>query len=176
MNSNHLPVVDYICRATTRSIGWHEEMCPLLFAAQFDINQDFNRCGKHSAAQALAAVFQPMMVIFILYYLDTRISTDDPMPPWMVLFGIYYNENGIVIRGHYPSFQPPMESHPDICSGWIATSSIVETVHRWALLGSPHRRGPLISTLNRIQGHCLHVLERLKAWEGYEPACRLLMA
>jgi hypothetical protein len=174
--ANSSPVVDYVCRATSHSIGWHEKMRPVLFAAQFDPHEDYYRQDKQSAAWRLASVFQPMMTMFILYFLDTRICTDDAMPPWMVLFGIYYNESGMIIRAHSPCFQPSVDSRPGIHSGWRATSLVVEADYRWAMLEMPHRRGPLLSTLNRIQGHCVHVLERLKAWGGYERACQLLTA
>jgi hypothetical protein len=118
-----------------------------------------------------------MMVIFILYYLDTRVSTDDPMPPWMILFGIHYNENGVVVRSHSPCFLPSLPSGFGVTGGnWRATSSVVNAGHDWDLYKLPLHRGPLLNTLNRIQGHCAYVLDRLRAWEGYERACQLLMA
>jgi hypothetical protein len=169
------PNIDYICRATPQSIEWRADMCPVLFAAQHDPDVDHLR-DQCSAARKLASVFHPMMAIFILYYLDTRLSTDDPMPPWMVLFGIQYNESGVIIRLHSPRFQPSLPTPFGSKSGsWRAASSVVNPRHQWDMLGLPCYRGPLLTTLNRIQGHCAYVLDRLKAWEGYERACQLLV-
>jgi len=176
MKDQPLSTVDYICRATPQSIGWREDMCPVLFSAQYDPHPLSFQRDPHSVTGKLASVFQPTMAILILYYLDTRISTDDPMPPWMILFGIHYNESGFVIRQHSPHFQPSTPFSFDAeRGGWRANSSIIHDDHRWDLLKLPQHRGALLATLNRIQGHCAHVLHFLKAWDGYERACQLLM-
>jgi hypothetical protein len=170
-----LPIVDYICRATPQSIGWREDMCPVLFASQYDGHPNSYQCGPDSVAGKLASVFQPTMAILILYYLDTRISTDDPMPAWMILFGIHYDESGFVIRQHSPHFQPSTPFSSNATGGWRANSSVINSSHRWDLLKLPEHRGALLTTLNRVQGHCAHVLHCLKTWDGYERACQLLM-
>jgi hypothetical protein len=42
------------------------------------------------------------LIILILFYLDTRKSTDDPAPWWLFIPGIDYTENGFIVAAHYP--------------------------------------------------------------------------
>jgi hypothetical protein len=150
-------------------------MCPLLFAAHFNSGQEHSLYERDLANWELAETFQPMMTLFILYYLDTRTSTSDPFPSWMVLFGMVYTESGVIVRGHSPCFQPQTNGPPDIGEelGWRATSWDVYEDECNTLLRPPNRR-PLFSILNRIQRHSKQVFECLKAWEGYGRACQLL--
>jgi hypothetical protein len=176
MQNGGASVVSYTCRANPRYMGWREDMCPLLFAAQFNPRTRLQSVELDAATWTLTEAFRPMMSLFILYYLDTRASPSEPLPFWMVLFGIVYNEDGAVVRGHCPCFRPRtnglQEDREEV--GWRARSWAVDTFHCEALAGSPSARGPLLFILNRIQGHCKLVLERLKAWEGYCDACQLL--
>jgi hypothetical protein len=176
MQNGGTPVVSYTCRANPRYMGWREDMCPLLFAAQFNPREHLHSGELDAAIWTLTEAFRPMMTLFILYYLDTRASPSEPFPFWMVLFGIVYNEDGMVVRGHIPCFQPRTNGLREDSEelGWRARSWMVETSYSDALAYPPFHRGPLLSTPNPIQGHYRLVLERLKAWEGYGRACQLL--
>ncbi|KIM27706.1 hypothetical protein M408DRAFT_24354 [Serendipita vermifera MAFF 305830] len=168
------PIIDYICRATPEAMGWQEDMCPVLFVAQscpsrvrnwpFDSRPDTSK---------IAAAFQPMISLFILYYLDTRITVDDPIPRWMILFGATYSESEVQIWAHYPwllvkSGEEGREEE------WCALSRKSQSYDFEVWRGHPTERGVLLGGLNRIQGHCKYVMHQLKAWEGYDRACKLL--
>jgi hypothetical protein len=163
--------LDYSCRVSSAEMGWPPELCPLLFAAQYKAN-DHAR-----AKRILASAFHPMMILLILYYLDTRNSVEDPLPSWMVLFGVVYDERGISIHAHHPE----IVDRPHYQSGstervWGARSRQLgkpyEEFWEWSL----GRRPKMLATLCRIQGHCRYVLDRLKSWQGYRQACSQFLA
>jgi hypothetical protein len=169
-------VITYTCRAAPQYLGWREDMCPLLFAAQFSASEAFRRPGLDLAIWKLDQAFQPTMALLTLYYLDTRLSPSDPLPSWMVLFGLVYTESSVYIRGHCPHLRNDTQDVRNIAETpwWTATSWDVES-HKEMLLFAPKFRGRLLCTLCDIQRHCKLVLEHLKAWEGYGRACRLLV-
>jgi hypothetical protein len=156
-------IVDYICRAKISNGSPFEEIPLLLFAAQY-------RGGNQTAVELLAKAFQPMMTLFILYYLDTRISREAVMPAWMVLFGIIYDEDGISVQSYFPSFKLP--PHTDqgqaVDIGWTANAWTVTTAECDTMRRAPNFRGAMTNLLVRLQGHCRYVLEQLRQWDGYE--------
>jgi hypothetical protein len=160
--------LDYSCRVSSKEMGWPMKLCPLLFAAQYQ------RGNYEQAEASLASGFHPMMILMILYYLDTRTCADEPLPAWMVLFGVIYDEHGISIHAHYPEILhfPKDSSDPD-ARRWGARSyplvSSPVDFSGWPITKRPY----ILGTLYRIQGHCKHVLERLKCWQGYQQACSL---
>jgi hypothetical protein len=144
-------------------MGWPAELCPLLFAAQYKGND----CAQ--AKRVLACSFHPMMILLLLYYLDTRTSEEEPLPSWMVLFGVIYDEHGLSIHAHYPEVVD--NSSDPTRRVWGAHSNHIgnglEDFQGWDITTRPS----ILGTLYRIQGHCRHVMERLKAWKGYRQAC-----
>jgi hypothetical protein len=153
------PIIDYTCRARHVSFGQNQKFQPLLFAAQS------SREGTRQAVEQLALAFQPMMTLFILYYLDTRTHPGEAMPHWMVLFGVVYREDGLFVQAYHPSFNitlPPSEDS-NCVSGWGAHS-----LQLWrqqylysVMITEQWRRGPALEILRTIQGHCNVVLEHL---------------
>lgn len=113
------------------------------------------------------------MTLFILYYLDTRSTLDEPMPPWLVLFGAIYDGDGLYHQACYPSFEPRPKSS-STAWGWGVKAVILDRDGQGALSNHTQTRGIILAELYRIQGHCIYVLERLKTWDGYDRACRLL--
>jgi hypothetical protein len=169
------PIIDYTCRARYVSFGQNQKFRPLLFAAQ-------RRGGRpRQAFEQLALAFQPMMTLFILYYLDTRTHPGEPMPYWMVLFGAAYNENGLLLRAYHPSFNiamSPLEDSKGV-SGWGAHSLELcyEQYLHSAMSTEQWARGPSLEILRTIQGHCSVVLQHLQQWDGYDRACeRIFLA
>jgi hypothetical protein len=128
--------------------------------------------NKKTAVEILARSFQPMITLFILYYLDSRTSLDEEMPWWMVLFGVVYDEKGFSIQSFYPAFTP---SSP-CCQtqGWGASSTTVTDFYQDIMQRPPDERSPPLSILYRVQGHCRFVYEQLSKWEGLERTCRRL--
>jgi hypothetical protein len=159
-----LPVIDYTCQAQPISSVWGKSIRPLLFAAQ---RRD---TPAHSPIELLSLAFQPMMTLFTLYYLDTRTSQDEPMPQWMVLFGALYDEEGIEIVAFYPTFCLPNFKLPEDIDnwGWGASSYGVSHDYIGIMSTPPWERGSPLAMLYRIQGHCIHVLERLTCWDGHQ--------
>lgn len=169
--------MDYTCQATHVSLG-KSRIHPLLFAAVH-----YEEYYHEVACKKLALAFQSMMTLFILYYLDTRTIQDEPMPEWMVLFGVVYDEHGLDIRACYPSFwvlspqsfhqsSDPGERH----EGWGATELGVCDEHFKFLAKPAWERDSLFALLYRIQRHCHYVLEHLQCWDGYDRACSLLQS
>jgi hypothetical protein len=163
------PIIDYTCRARPVSLGQNQKFQPLLFAAQC-----MGR-GPRQATEQLALAFQPMMTLFILYYLDTRVHAGEPMPHWMILFGAVYHEEGLMIQAYHPSFNialSPLEDSSCV-SGWGAHSLELwyEQYLHCAMTTEQWRRGPTLEILRTIQGHCNVVLEHLQQWDGYDRAC-----
>lgn len=161
------PPLDYSCRVRPEEIGWPSDLCPLLFAAQYQSN------GREQAEAALALAFHPMMILFTLYYLDTRTSAEEALPSWMVLFGLIYDEKGIRLQAHYPSVNREATTSQPVY-GWGATAlSDGEPFEFYTLHSgnSPFRKPYLMAMLNRLQGHCRHVFEKLKSWDGFRQAC-----
>jgi hypothetical protein len=164
------PVVDFTCRVKPDTMGWPDELSPLLFAAHYAGSD-----REHAIVQ-LAKAFQPMMTLFILYYLDCRASRKEVMPSWMILFGIVYGESGLSIRAHYPCFNPsPISSKSTRSRGWGSASHSMGNDYVGLIYDDPSRRSSLLATLNRIQGHCLYVMQRLQAWNGYKAAVSRLL-
>jgi hypothetical protein len=118
------------------------------------------------------------MLLFILYYLDTRTRRDEPMPSWMFLFGAVYNEAGFTLHTYHPVFRPPAQiPHGPTCDwGWGAVQADFN-VGSYDVFTSPapRRSTPLVA-LNRVQGHSRHILECLSKWDGYQQALDRLSA
>jgi hypothetical protein len=160
------PIIDYTCRAKHVSFGQNQKFQPLLFAAQ-----RMER-GPSQAIFQLALAFQPMMTLFILYYLDTRTHPGEPMPHWMVLFGAVYHEGGLLVRAYHPSFNiaTSPSGRSNCVSGWGA-HTLALSKHYTTMSKQPWERGPTLEILRTIQGHCNIVLEHLQQWDGYDRAC-----
>ena len=156
------PLIDYVCRAKRQSRSPLRDLDLLLFAVQY--KGDDERAAVHLLAKA----FQPMITLFILYYLDVRTSRDDLMPWWMVLFGIIYDDEGIYIQSFYPAFNSPTLEGTEL--GWKANSWNVSRSFTLHIRHPPYNRNGLFASLYRIQGHCKYVLEQLRQWDGYERA------
>ncbi|CCA76055.1 hypothetical protein PIIN_10055 [Serendipita indica DSM 11827] len=155
---------DYSCRAVGSAMGWSDNLTPVLFAAHCEGG------NPQEALEILAATFHQTMILFILYYLDTRSTWDEDMPGWMVLYGITYSSEmqGFRIHAYHPIFESPEDPNaPHSSASWGAVSTNLVTGFKGVWRQDPWCREPLLATLSRIQGHCMDVLSRLRAWSGY---------
>ncbi|CCA76656.1 hypothetical protein PIIN_10646 [Serendipita indica DSM 11827] len=160
---NFLPP-DYSCRAVGSAMGWSDDLTPVLFAAHDEGENPQN------ALETLAATFHQTMILFILYFLDTRSTWDEEMPGWMVLYGITYSSKmqGFTIHAYHPIFESPEDPNAPHSSGsWGAVSLEIVKGFRGVWGQDPWCREPLLATLTHIKGHCMDVLSRLRAWPGY---------
>ncbi|KIM30434.1 hypothetical protein M408DRAFT_285603 [Serendipita vermifera MAFF 305830] len=157
-------VIDYTCRAKTAHFEHEMPFYPLLFAVQRD------KCHLE-ANQQMAKAFRPMMTLFILYYLGTLTHSEEPMPEWMVLFGVVYSGKWLHETAYYPYFGPPTSVDKDCDWGWAMyfTGRFGGHHQQYIMRQEPWKRGPCIEVLYRIQAHCNCVLEHLRRWDGYEP-------
>jgi len=154
------PVVDYSCQAGLDDRVHSVTPTLMLFGVHYS-GED----GR-AAIDILARAFQPMMALFILYYLDSRTSVDEEMPRWMVLFGVVHDEKGIIIQSYYPIFNKP--------DGWGACSTRVTDDYYDTMQLAPYNRNAALNALYRVQGHCRFVYEQLSRWEGLRRACERL--
>lgn len=167
-----LPKANICIRVPQRELDWDPQLAPVLFAAVSSPKEARNL----QKATELAYVFHPMMILFIIFYLDTRQSPGEPIPPWMCLFGLVYTEEGFVVHAHFPVFHWDDADSDRLCSPhrWGARSIIITRTCLSAFTQS-HGRSQSLALLLRVQSHARWVLEELKKWDGYEPAFRALL-
>jgi hypothetical protein len=162
----HPAFVDVIGVPATSIPDWGPLATPVIFAAQYI---------RHDHAEAytqLAQVFHQTIIVLILYYLDTRRSMDDPLPSWMYLYGIVYDDDGFDTVAHYPLFWSGKEKGGRY--GWGASSRLMNRRFYDIFSESPQSRGPGLASLLRIQSHNKFILNQLQAWDGYGRSVQLL--
>jgi hypothetical protein len=115
----------------------------------------------------LAGAFHATLIILILYYLDTRQSIEDRLPPWMIVYGIVYNKTGFLIRQHCPIYYQKDDERRQAGSyGWGAITFPICYFDN-AFTNPPGPRPRALAALQRLSGHAQHILEKLQNWEGY---------
>jgi hypothetical protein len=158
-NQSHWAYPDCIGRPTTSALQWDPLKIPFLFAAQY-IDDDLEKAVAHAKS-----ILRTALTILILFYLDTRKSVDDPIPIWMVIYSVMYDEREVVIVSNYPTFRKvkPTDHEP---RWWLQSyhSLAFSKPFNDRLNGKCH----LLSTLLRIQSHGRHLLKRLQEWQGHE--------
>lgn len=157
------PVIDYACQATLGNIPLRKHSL-MLFGVQY------KRFDTKRAVETLAKAFQPMMTLFILYYLDTRTSLEEEMPWWMVLFGVLFDKEGVLIQSFYPVFNPHSHQSRSVDIGWGANSTTVTDYYNDTMRRPPYDRNRTLGIFYRIQGHCGFVFEQLSRWDGLQRA------
>jgi hypothetical protein len=155
--------VDIICFPTSTALPWDPPVRPVLLAAQY-INRD-----ERAAIEQVAEAFHRTLVLFILYYLALRKSSDEMIPKWMVLYGILYNEEGFSIQEFYPvaHFDSHAVSSTHSTFSWKAAS--ISTANFMECFSSPpYYRATAIAALLRIRSHAGGILQKLKEWDSYK--------
>jgi hypothetical protein len=160
--------VDVACIPSAQTLPWSHFLTPVLLAAQYN---DGNR--RHSA-EILAHTFHYTIIIFILYYLDSRSNEEDPIPSWMILLGIIYDEQGFIIQEYYPtlSCDEKMSNSGHVSCKWTACSHESASFGRTFTYGPPSRSDALAAIL-RIHSHARYILKKLEAWSGYKHIVQL---
>jgi hypothetical protein len=157
--SSHWAHSDCIGRPTTSALQWDPLKIPFLFAAQY-IDDDMEKAVTH-----VKSTLRTALTVLILLYLDTRKTVDDPIPAWMSIYSIMYDETRVVIVSNYPTFRKvrPADREP---RWWL--QSFHSVAFRRPFNDRHNGKGYLLSTLLRIQSHGRHLLKRLQEWQGYE--------
>lgn len=149
-------------RPKPEKLGWSPRLLPVLYA------QECKRANAkgHDAVAQLAIALQPTLVELIAFYLDTRGSPEEPMPPWLFLFGVFYTEDGFDIYAHYPRY---------INDRWGATSVHLLTFSDiFRDVGVPRVRLRALAVVLRMRSHASFLLKQLQRWGdgGYERCLR----
>ena len=121
------------------------------------------------AATELAYSFHQVMMLLVLHYLDHRRSVDDPLPPWMFLYGLTFDGIGFSIRVHYPIYL--LESiHHRGHDRWGACSFQARTEYQEVFEPSLANGALAFAALLRIRSHAHYVFSQLEIWDGYAAA------
>ncbi|KIM20164.1 hypothetical protein M408DRAFT_266670 [Serendipita vermifera MAFF 305830] len=131
---------------------------PVLMAAQYLYK------NKRNVVEELASGFHAIMVIMILYYLDTRSTTSEPLPTWMVLHGLIFNHLGLEVYDFHPVYRSSVDGTKQ---GWGASSAFVTNSLDQAFTQQFLDRGRLVAALLRVKSRAHDVLRRLMGWDGY---------
>ncbi|CCA75763.1 hypothetical protein PIIN_09753 [Serendipita indica DSM 11827] len=158
--------VDIACIPTSQALPWHSSFAPVLMAAHG------GQIASLIAAETLAVSFHTAMILFILYYLDTRKAASDKLPSWMVLYGVIFDHNGFQVQRYYPVY---VQVEDDRSEGWGAASYPASTIPSSVFEAQSRTRSQAAATLLRISSHARFVMSQLAAWDGYSRilGCRL---
>jgi hypothetical protein len=144
------------------SLGWPPTLLPVLFAGECKPIIHYDTWMPRAQ---LACAFHATLITFILYYLDTRHSTDSALPPWLFLYGIEYTEYGVIIHAHHPAYRiidnRTGEGH------WTFKATTITAEYERAFINGTDYvlQVQLLAALFRVRSHSIHVLERLKQWK-----------
>ena len=171
-----LPSVSSLPGASTPDISFWADLpslsSPLLLCAAEQIQNERDEATAHlaemdqydyDAIARLAAAFHPTIQFFVECYLRIRRVDTEPMPAWMTLFGIIYDDNGLQIIAFFPMYDPTdTGAHSGIDGGaWSAAAAslrlpLVRLMHR-----KVHQRCPIPEVLICVQRHANSVLKHL---------------
>jgi hypothetical protein len=140
---------------------------PILFGGECKTEKTHS---KHTRAQ-LAASFHATLIILILYYLDTRPDTEEPMPPWLFLLGIEYVETGFVIYAHYPRYKVS-SSGGKWCFISVPITKKFASVFRYDTTSKVRVRA--LAALFNMRNHGRYVLGKLAEWTDSEAVLAVL--
>ena len=157
----HRPSIDLVVRGTSPAAP--EQAITILAARSYGPGRELD------AATELAYSFHQVMMLLVLYYLDHRRSIGDPLPPWMFLYGLTFDEMGFVIRIHHPIylFETIRTRGRD---RWGAYSFCARGDYQELFDPSLTARGLALAALLRIRSHAHYVFSQLRNWDGYAAA------
>ena len=144
--------------------NWDKRLLPALWVMEAKAS-DTTPDPLYGAPQ-VAPVVMPVLVMFILFYLDTRERLDEDLPPWSFIFSLLYNHEGYNIYVHYPRYDRARKM-------WGAYSMRFFSEHERIFRSAPYARMRIhaLAIFQRMQSHELFVLERFMEWTkrgGYE--------
>jgi hypothetical protein len=168
--SNRSVTLSLASLVSPQRLQWKSTQLPVLFAARHCLKGNEN----NAAAQMAYALHQTLLTL-VLCYLDTRHALHEPLPTWMVVYGIIYHEEGFSIQAHFPVFHfSPVDTGEwtPRTFGWAFYSVPVRTYNTFSPLSDSRRRE--LVTLLRLQSHARFMLRQLQEWTGHERTLRLL--
>lgn len=149
--------------------SWDSKLLPALWVTEAKANS--TTPTSLLGAPQVAPVVMPAIVMFILFYLDTRRSLNEPLPSWAFIFSLLYNKDGYDIYVHYPRYDETQK-------GWGAYF-LLYSAHKTIFTDQSDRRKRIraLAIMQRMQSHELFVLERFKEWTdrgGYDRCIKFL--
>ena len=157
----HRPSIDLVVRGTSPAAP--EQAITILAARSYGPGRELD------AATELAYSFHQVMMLLVLYYLDHRRGIGDPLPTWMFLYGLTFDEMGFVIRIHHPIYL-----FETICAPrhdrWGAYSFHAQSDYQELFNPSLIGRPLALAALLRIRSHAHYVFSQLRNWDGYAAA------
>ena len=136
--------------------GWDKRLLPALWVIEAKANR--TTPDPLYGAPQVAPVVLPVIVMFILFYLDTRQTLDEGLPPWSFIFSLVCNQEGYNIYVHYPRYDRDLKM-------WGAYSMLFsehETIFQSEADSRTRIHG--LAIMQRMQSHELFVLERFMEW------------
>ena len=148
---------------------WDDAIAPIAFAAERYSDIDaYHHDNRDAAVVRLAMVFHPMMQLFLAYYLAHRTANNEPMPEWMMLFGVVFDDqSGYEVVGFYSTWHPARDPSTGQPVGWGATAVFANLRESGMMVESSWRRVPLMETIGMLQAHNMVTLGHLQSWPGY---------
>lgn len=149
-------------------LPWDPRDSPILFAARYI--EDLSYPPEVEHVGTLAWTFHSTIIIFILYYLDTRKSPSEPLPTWMATYGMVYSRQGTVLYRHFPTVS-------NVGGGslqWGATAVCCSLEYNEVFRTTSAQRTHAMAMFYRLQSHMRLVLEKLCTWDGYKRAKQVL--
>jgi hypothetical protein len=121
---------------------------------------------KQTAAQ-LAMNNVPALIMFILVHLSTRMTADQPLPPWMWTYGFVYTELGLTIYAHFPK----LVKTDDGKWTWKFVSCEVtkDFQNMWREGEDEELQMRGLAAINMMRSHTEFVLEQLLIWSKNLP-------
>ena len=149
---------------------WDEKLLPALWVMEAKSSSSTPNL-LHGPPQVVPVVM-PVVIMFILFYLDTRQTLDEALPPWSFIFSLLYNHEGYHIYVHYPRYDRTRKM-------WGAYSMCFSSEHQTIFTSeaSAEERIRGLAIMQRMQSHELFVLERFREWTkrgGYERCIEVL--
>jgi hypothetical protein len=144
-----------------------------LFCANYVEN--FNQ--EDEALAQMSYFLQGTLMVFILYYLDTRLTVEEPLPSWMMLYSLTFNASKVYLFVNYPLYRARKDPESSAkrrgewgfhCGSAEAFSGVFTEDN-----GDKLR---LMGALLQIQNHCTFLLKQLQGWERYDRVLSLISA
>lgn len=128
---------------------------PVLFAA--NAKTDY----KKDVAAQLAMNSIGTLILFILFYLDTRVTADAQFPGLCWIPAVVYHRAGFEVYAHFPKLRIDEEGE---CY-WGFGSQLMSSRYNDAWVEeNRHKRMIALDALTRLRTHAILVAERLGAW------------
>lgn len=126
----------------------------------------------------MSQFLQGTLITLILYYLDTRLAVEEPLPSWMMLYSLTFSASKFELFANIPFYQPQQDPQSPLGRRrkWGFHCTSVHTTFSNLFTEDTHEKLLLMGALLRIQNHCTFLLRQLQGWERYTSVLSLINA